>query len=328
MTVDTEFSIGGAFADAAKYQPIAQQSVLCHDGRKSQGMDFLLGTLKEFALPATFFVEPLNVNFFGDAPMGNVAQGIANGGHDIQLHLHPCWTYFKHHNWKEHLKIERPTDHLTGRSIGQLTDWIGEGLRTFERWGFQPTALRTGSMMVDMNVYRAMEACGLLVSSNVALGVFRPEEPELQLYSGLHQVGKVLEACVLSYVDREIGERRHMRSLTIAGASWSETRSLLEGAHAAGVESVVILTHPFEFSKHDFPTFTNGRRNRTTQRRLRKLCHFLAEQRNRFEICTFSSLSPSQAPKAAPANTLLKVPLPTVALRMLENAFNHHIRSF
>lgn len=329
ITIDTEFSIGGAFADPVRYQPIGEQAVLCEVDGTSHGLGFILDTLAEFGIAATFFVETFNTYFFGDPPMRDLARRIQAANHDLQLHLHPCWTYFKGQDWIQRLQVTTPTDHMNGRSLVQLVEWFNDGIAIFERWGLdRPTALRTGNLITDRVVYKAMEACGLKVGSNVALGVFRPQEPELQLYSGLQQIGKVLEACVLTYIDREIGSHVYYRSLTITGSSWAETRALLQSAHSAAIESLVILTHPFEFVKKDSPAFTNMLPNQTTQRRLRKLCAFLAKNDDCFEVATIGQLASRTAAATRTADTPLKAPWLPVAARMLENFLSDHLRAF
>ncbi len=328
LTVDTEFSIGGAFSDPVKYSPVGEQAVLCQIEGKSHGLGFLIDTFEEFDISATFFVETFNTYYFGDQPMRDLAGRIKAAGHDLQLHLHPCWTYFKNRDWVQHLKVEPPTDHMNGRSLTQLTEWINDGIEIFTRWGLErPIALRTGGLITDKLVYEAMDGCGMKVGSNVAVGIYRPDEPDLQLYSGLHQIGNVLEACVLTYLDRRIGSQAKYRALSITGTSWAETRSLLLSAYKSNIESVVILTHPFEFVKRgDDPSFTKIYQNRVNQRRLQKLCAFLAANDDRFEVVTIKQLAYRTAAVDRDHNVLLKSPWLKAASRMLENALNDRIK--
>lgn len=327
LTIDTEFSIAGAYADPIRYRPVGEQMVLCQIGDKSHGLGFLLDTFQNFKLPATFFVEALNTSYFGDGPMGALAKRILAAGHDVQLHLHPCWTYMKQRDWKDRLKLNPPTDHMNNRSLEQLAEWMGEGLESFRRWGLpRPVALRTGSLMTDTMVYRAMEQSGLPVGSNIAVGVFQPAEPELRFCSGLHVVGAVLEACVLTYVGLKLPGKHQKRCLTITGASWAETKGLLEGAQVAGVESLVILTHPFEFVKNRTTDFSDIHPNRVNQRRLERLCRFLSENDDRFEVCTMGRLA-GYSP-ASDQNVLLEASMPVVLVRMMENALNDAVQGY
>ena len=94
ITVDTEFSIGGNFDNPA-FTPVAEPMVLGPVGGKEQGLGFLLDSLAEFGHRATFFVETLQTAYFGGERMGSIARRIAASGHDVQLHLHPCWLHYE-----------------------------------------------------------------------------------------------------------------------------------------------------------------------------------------------------------------------------------------
>ena len=47
ITIDTEFSIGGAFEAPLTVKPIGSQNVWCEAGGKSQGLGFMLDTFAE-----------------------------------------------------------------------------------------------------------------------------------------------------------------------------------------------------------------------------------------------------------------------------------------
>lgn len=86
ITIDTEFSIGGAFANPRAARPIGE----------AHGLPFLLRTFREFGTRATFFGEALNACHFGDRPMGRIVDEIVAAGQDAQLHVHPRWLHFRH----------------------------------------------------------------------------------------------------------------------------------------------------------------------------------------------------------------------------------------
>jgi len=326
ITIDTEFSIAGTFADPVGRRPVGPQSVLCDVGGRSQGLGFLLETFSRFGIAATFFVEAFNSYYFGDEPMRGLALRIKAAGHDVQLHLHPCWTYFRNADWVERLKIDPPTDHMHGRSLAVTAQWLSEGIAIFERWGLgRPVALRTGNLMADTNVYRAMEQAGILIGSNIGLAIHRPAEAELQLFSGFHRVGGVTEACVLTYVDFAIGRRTHYKSLTITGSSWQEIRTLLQRAREANVPSVVILTHPFEFVRRRDRAAAELEPNALNQRRLARLCEFLRAHPDQFEAATIGSLAPSLAQLPTGTNAVLSVPAARTVQRFVQNAINSGI---
>jgi hypothetical protein len=289
ITVDTEFSIAGAFRDPEHRRPVGEPAVLGEINGRSHGLGFLLETLGRARLEATFFVETFNVHYFGDDCMGRLARRIRDHGHDVQLHIHPCWSVFRDPNWRERLGGSPPDDSMADRTPEAVTSLVTEGADVVERWGLpRPVALRTGSLRVDRAVYSGLARAGLDLASNVGLAIYRPADPELQLLGGRRRVDGVLEVPVLGYRDIALPGLDHVKNLTITGCSWAEIRWLLNAARRRGVGTVVVLTHPFEFFKYD-ESFSRLRPNRVNQRRFRALCEFLARHADGFEATTFGA---------------------------------------
>ncbi len=322
ITVDTEFNIAGAFRDPQSYQPVGPPSVYCDIDGRSEGLGYLLDTLEAHGLRATFYVETLNTCFFGDEPMGAIAREIAGRGHDVQLHLHPCWTYFEHEDWAERLAHDPPNDDVTRRSVEELVALIERGRETFRRWGLPaPTVLRTGGLKVGLNVYQAMRRAGMGLASNIGLAIYRPREPELQLLAGCHEINGVLEFPVTTYCDFRLGGRSHYKTLTITGTSWPEMRRLLIQARDEGLSDVLVLTHPFEFVKHRDAAYRELFVDRLNRRRLEQLCHFVQSEPGLESVCT------GEVPaRASPGpDRPLTVPPAQALARMLSNWTNQRI---
>jgi len=162
LTVDTEFSIGGNF-DNPELPPVAEPMVLGKIDGKEHGLGCLLGLLSEFGVRATFFVEALQTAYFGDELMGTIARRIADAGHDVQLHLHPCWPHYE--AAPTQAPREAPNDSCAGRSDAELDHFFEFGLSVFSRWGLpRPVAVRSGNFQVDINFYRAAARSGICVS--------------------------------------------------------------------------------------------------------------------------------------------------------------------
>jgi hypothetical protein len=155
ITVDTEFSIGGNFYNP-EFLPVAEPIVLGAVDRKEHGLGFLLESFSEFGIRATFFVEALQTAYFGDEPMGIIARRIAGAGHDVQLHLHPCWLHYERTGARP--KTE-PNDSCADRSDDELDDFFAAGLAAFSRWGLpKPIAVRSGPIIGPTGAERAIIA--------------------------------------------------------------------------------------------------------------------------------------------------------------------------
>ena len=321
ITVDTEFSIGGNFEDP-RLTPIAEPIVLGSSGGKEHGLGFLLDSLGEFGVRATFFVEALQTAYFGDEPMGGIARRIAGAGQDAQLHLHPCWL---HYEAAQAGGNDAPDDSCAGRNDAELDHFFEFGLSAFSRWGLRrPVAVRTGNFHVDASFFRAAARSGIFLSSSIAVPVHRPADENLLLEGGRHRIGPVLELPVFSYTYR-IGRHDRLRALSITASSGAELIFVLRQAYERQISPVVILTHPQEFIKKTDYRYTKLRRNRVNQTRLTTLLTFLRDNQDKFAAKPISELTDDGPNDVAAAGCAVAVPFGPAVARMLENGVNDRV---
>lgn len=322
LTFDTEFSIGGAFADPAANRPIGEEWVNCPADGREHGLPFILDTLAKHGIKATFFVEALNPAYFGDAPMGRVVARILAAGQDVQLHLHPCWTAFADPDWKTAVKVATPNDDCTKLDVDQYARLIATGLAQFQRWmAPAPVALRTGNLQVCQSTYAAMAATGLKIASSVGLAICRPEESTLHFASGRHLVHGVVEVPVLTYDQLSLGGWCKERLFTITASSYRESVELLWRARHVGISPVVILSHPFEFIKCRKGA-TAFWPNPVNQARLEGVCAFIREHPCDFAPQDFRSGALEWAAEEEEPSVKIGASLSTVMLRAIENRVN------
>ena len=305
ITIDTEFSVGGAFQDAAR-PSVAEPMVWCDVDGRSEGLGFLLAQFERHQVPATFFVEALHRHRFRHDPMGPIARRIASHGHEVQLHAHPCWTVFAHDDWQARVRLAPRQDDFIGRAEDDTLALIHQGLAAFADWGLpRPQVFRSGSLQHDAALYRALARAGVPYSSNVGLSIFTSGEPAFQLYSGRHELHGVSEFPVLTFCDWQLAGREHLKTLTIAGSSFAETRHLLDQAQRHGIGQVVLLTHPFEYIQSRDVGRQRARRHAVNQGRLAALCQYLDQHRDRFIPSGLAAAAQAGAPQVAPANIRL-----------------------
>jgi hypothetical protein len=321
ITVDTEFSIGGNFHDP-DLTPVAEPIVLGSVDGREHGLGFLLDSLAEFRLPATFFVEALQTAYFGDEPMGSIARRIARARHDVQLHLHPCWLHYEAHAGNTQAD---PNDSCAGRTDDELDHFFRSGLATFSRWGLpDPTAVRPGNFQFDANFHRAATRSGLRLSSSIAVAIYRPTDDRLVLVGGKHKIGQILELPVFCYTYRIAGNDR-LRPLSVTACSAPEMIFVLRQAHAQKLSPIVILTHPHEYIKRTDFRYTTLRRNRVNQARFRTLLRFLSENRDKFTTVPISAISADEPQTIGFDRPSVAVPLRHSVARMLANGINDRI---
>ena len=321
ITVDTEFSIGGNFADP-RLMPVAEPTVLGSIAGKEHGLGFLLDSLREFGMRATFFVETLQTTYFGDEPMGEIARRIARAEQDVQLHLHPCWLHYE--AAANGPTESAPDDSCGGRTDAELSHFFKTGLAAFERWGLpRPIAVRAGNFQADMQFYHAADRFGFGLSSNVALAVEPSADPRLRLAGGRHRFGRVLELPVLSYF-YPLGPLRRLRALAITACTVAEIVSVLRQARAQGISPVVVLTHPHEFIKRTDLRYQKLRRNRINQARFRDLLGFLHRNPNDFVVRPISAISDNTGIDGY-RDATISVSAATALARIAENGVNDRI---
>jgi hypothetical protein len=281
LSVDLECTIGGAFRDHALL-PLAEPAFMCTVAGRSEGLGFLLDVFRANGITATFFLEALHGYYFRHSPLREAAQRVVAEGHEVQLHAHPCWSVFGHTDWRARAQ-SAGLDDFFGRSVNASVALIQAAQAFFAEWNLpQPTVFRAGNLQHDDNLFAALASCQIPYSSSVGVGVFNSGDPRYQLYSGHHLRHGVVELPVLSFGDRHLWGERFVKTLTITGTSFQETRALLESAERSGIENVVLLTHPNEFVQKSDDQFSVTRRNAVNQRRLVRLCNFLRDESVRF----------------------------------------------
>lgn len=327
ITVDTEFSIGGTFAEPQRYEPVGEQAVRGAVGGREEGLGFLLDSFAAADIRATFFVETLQTCYFGDRPMGSVVGQIAAAGHDVQLHFHPCWLHFRLPDWR--VRCGEASDACSGRSDQHLDDILSTGIGAFSRWGLdRPVAARTGNLDTDSSIHRALRRFSIPISSSIGLAIRCPREERLRLASGRYWVDGALEIPVLTFRAFHPPGCARLRALTITGCSWPEVEAVLWRARGTGISPVVVLTHPTEFIKHRDVQFRDIRRNRVNQRRLTQLLRFIRRNGDDFIAVTFRERSADWLSSGTLAGPLLQGSAPKSLGRMLQNFANDYIWAY
>ena len=302
ITIDTEFSIAGAFADPAQ-RPVGAPLVLCEVNGRSQGLAFLLDCFRGHGVQATFFIETAQRHYFRDDPMRALAREIVAAGHEAQLHVHPCWAVFQYADWQDRVRQQPRQDDLAGRDIASTLALLRHGQAAFADWGLPaPLVFRAGNLQYDDQLFRVVAAARIPYSSNIGLGVYNGGQALYQLYAGRHRRHGVLECPVLTY--RDCGA--HLKSVTVSSTSFAEMRALLEQAYAAGLEMVVILTHPFEYVQSDSSDFQRLRRHALNQARMERLCAYVAAHPQRFQACGMAMAASQSMTAASSYNPLLR----------------------
>jgi hypothetical protein len=322
LTVDVEPSVAGGFVQGGSNTPLLREPIGASVHGKSEGLGFILETLRRHNLVATFFVETVHTHYFSDNAMGQYVEALLWAGQDVQLHLHPCWLTF------ERRRFDWPaivTDHCHQLKMDRLISLIEEGIGKITAWsGTRPTAMRTGNFSTSLSVFEAMSASGLRHASNICLAVHRPPEPELALEGGSGGFYGIRELPVTCF--RDVGAVRGggLRPMAVTALRLEELISLLNATHENGNAIAVTLTHPFEFIKKRNFRYSGLRRNRIVQRRFSELCSFLSRHSDQFDVVPLGiaadNINQNHPWRRLEGNALAS------AVRTVENIINDYVR--
>lgn len=248
------------------------------------GLQYQLEILNSYGLSSVCFVEPLFATRFGTDPLMEILGLIKGGGtHEIQLHLHPEWV-------DEALQPLLPVAGRKRRflrefSLEEQTSLITTGSQLIERaCGRKVTAFRAGSFGFDRNTLLALANSSIRYDSSYNASMNGPCSgmlPGTQVVDTLEFEG------VYEYPMTVFNDGRVLRHAQLTACSFRELEGLLWQALERKHNSFVILSHNFELLN---PAKT--RPDPVVVRRLKKLCSFLSQHPDCFNIRGFDYLEP------------------------------------
>ena len=205
----------------------------------------------------------------------------------------------------------------TSSTSHEQTRLIRLGIELLTRAGARPvSAFRAGSFGLNADTVTAVAQNGLRIDASYNAVQFGPESgvaPD-RLLLDLTPLGEVAELPMTVFRD---GTRR-LRHAQLGACSFSEIEASLWRAADAGRRSYVLLSHNFELLNQ-----SQDRADLVVASRLRKLCSFLDQHRDRFRSAGCAGL---QAMPVAEQTTMLSVPWWCTAGRIAEQAWRRGYR--
>ncbi len=288
ITVDTEHSIGGAFANP-NLKPVGNdRRIFYRAGGKDFGISMIMDTGDHFGIRISFFLETLNKYYFGEKETREVCQYIVNRGHDVQLHLHPNFLNFTTPEPAKRLYL----DMIHSYSLEKQTELIAEGKADLIRYGAPPSvAFRAGNFGADRNTLIALQQNGFLADSSYNRA-FLGHSCKLghRKINDVEQTENIWEFPVTNFLEKRMGKGEYFRPLDINGVSFAQICKVLEQAQEKGPFNITVLLHSFSFIEPADVQYTKMRPRWMVIRRFRKLCEYLDQHRNDFQVMTFGEL--------------------------------------
>jgi len=299
LTVDTEvwpFSTGWPRVPLASthsdFTAEMEFYIRGNTDKGSFGVPFQLACLNEHGLKATYFVESLFAGVAGLKPLKEIVSLIQDQGQEVQLHGHTEWLG----------EIRDPAlpghfrQYLRQFSEAEQIAIIGRAVANLRKAGANNVcAFRAGSFGANFDTLRALAAHGIKFDSSHNTCLLNAEcgldtgylLAQPQLMEGVYEFP-------MSFFGDFPGHYRHAQ---LCACSFGEMTEALLGAWQASWYAFVILLHGSEllgerksFSKPAAP-------NTILVRRFRKLCGFLADNRDKFSTAVFSEIELASIPQ-------------------------------
>lgn len=208
------------------------------------GLEFILGVLDRYRLPATFFVEALGATRWGTEHLCEMCKRIAEHGHQIGLHCHPAVANIS--------GFRDRYDLLLNQDVDTQARLLALGRDLLSRAGVDSVStFRAGDLAANRDTLAAMRRTGFSRGSN------RDLDTKCSTRSQLNDVFPVpndISACD-GVVDVPVSCFRSSwpvfdglyRHLEISAVGFQEMRWALNRMASCGYIGACILTHPAEF---------------------------------------------------------------------------------
>lgn len=298
LTIDTESSMGGAWADPEREPVPAERHVFCRAAGHEYGVPLIVDEFDGRGMRGTFFVETLATHVLGEADTRSVTDFLLERGQDVQAHVHPT---FRH--YRDYLALRDQgrapddpweCDQLSAHDEDTQRDLLRDGLDLLEGCtGRRATVFRAGGFAADRRTLRILGELGVRIDSSYnpiyreSNRSFPDDPPAVNQVECLEGVWEVPITVARTTLPEGVG----LKPADVTAISSAEMESLLGQAHAGGMRHVVTIFHCFSTVKPRDVGYTALRPNRLVIRRLQRLLDFLAANDERFEVRTLGDLA-------------------------------------
>ncbi len=292
-----------------------RRDIYAETDQGAYGLSYQIEQFRSHGLKACFFVEGLFASAVSRTFLDAIVREVQDGGHEVQLHLHPEWL-----EWMpEPLVPKDGRETIRCYSRSEQAQLIGAALQNLRNAGAKGIcAFRAGDYAANGETLRALCDHGITcdTSYNACYADSLRDVPDA---AGTVQARRILglwEFPVAVWQDCT-GHRRHAQ---VCSCSTGEMKAALNAAWRAGWHWFVIVSHSFELLKKRRQNVARPAADTLVVRRFQELCRFLAQNNNRFRTCGFNDLDMSANP-APETNRPLQVPLRHTFWRRVEQVY-------
>jgi peptidoglycan/xylan/chitin deacetylase (PgdA/CDA1 family) len=280
FTVDTETSMGGAWRGVGSGPLPAGPTIFGENGSKSYGVPLIMDILEEHGFFATFFIEVFCSYLLGFDEVAKVFEYIARRGHDVQLHLHPVYRFYRDYLQG---RGRREQDLMFQFPIEEQRELVHDGVNLFREFsGKMPRAFRAGCYGASETTLGVLRENGVLIDSSYNLsyldrtcGFQRRPLNAPEIVEGVHE---------FPVTNFNSGRPGSYKALEISAVSVWEILNTVRQLKESGCSDVVLVFHSFSFLKRRGVRFEQARPDRIVISRFRRLCSELSRMRDEVEV--------------------------------------------
>lgn len=306
ITIDTETSLGGAWRNP-QYAPLGVDGPIFGTyNSRGYGIPLIMDILEEHGFRGTFFTEVFCSYVLDPAEVSRVFRYIQDRGHDVQLHVHPIYRFYRD------MRSGRPprqVDLMFQLSPSEQQDFIGEAVSLFQQFsGCRPRAFRAGCFGASEATLRALRDNGVEIDSSYNLSYLdrtcgfrvRPLNAPTVI-DGIHEFPVTVF---------RVAGCSGFKPLEISAVSVAEILAAIQSLRKAGCYDVVLLLHSFSLLKNLGVRFDNYRPDSILIQRMRNLCASLSDRRDEIEVAVLGKMDLTavsmQQPQFIPSNGWLR----------------------
>jgi hypothetical protein len=295
LTVDTEHSMGGAWASSDLRPVPTNRRIFCKINDQDHGIGWMCSELNRRKFRATFFGEVFASLVFGEDDTRHWFQFLLENGQDVQLHTH---LNFYHYSRKTASlsNRSRKTDNLADLEPAVRSEMVEYACDLFRRAaGYRPVAYRAGNWRGSRALLVDLRKMGIILDSsfNKALQGRGSFDNEPLAVNSLQWIDGVWELPITvarqSLPDPAIAAG--LRPFTPTSMSRWEMEKVLQNAHHSGTTHVAAVFHSFSGVKAKDKQYSQIKPNRIAQKRFIFLLDYLAAHHDKFRVSTLAELA-------------------------------------
>ncbi len=257
--------------------------------KRAYGLEFILQTLREHNLKATFFVETFASFRFGLEGLREICEKILHYEQDIQLHVHPNFLPYS-----SILDLDSKVCYglLWEYSLGDQKKILECGKDVLSRCGIDNIfAFRAGGFGANNTTLRALREGGFIIDSsynqnylNRACRITSDEDlNDLGIINGIYEIP-------ISNIRVNFLPWQRPKHLQVGATSSGDMITAMKQAVNNDFRSLCIIFHSNEFIFYKNDERSEGIPNYVNIQRLRKICAFLSKNRTLIRTNTMSDL--------------------------------------